>query len=307
MDIHSVFRRLATEAYENGNYARCVEYSQRVGDPIPQDLREMVCDSAYKCGLRLTVNGKLDGARKMLSCALTLAGTHSRRRLCDDRLKLLRQRPQQLPSDVPCPICIDESIVHSVRWLDHCALAPEVDTVFCVGAYRSGFDPQQSNVFSECIRRAKGQGGDSYLDGLTRILQHFAATHLEPELRASIDLIIPIPTAAGRFVERGYCVPTHLGREISQYLSIPVYCDVLLLERETGDLRRLNEAQRRRELEGAFTVSDLEMIQGYRVMIVDDVTTYGTTLRTAGGLLHENGASEVIGLVLAHTESSRRG
>ena len=79
-DLPSLYRRLAVEAFENGDHCKCVAFAQKLGDPIPQDLREMVRDSAYKCGLRLTANGNLHGARKMLGCALTLDGPLSLRR-----------------------------------------------------------------------------------------------------------------------------------------------------------------------------------------------------------------------------------
>ena len=52
-------------------------------------------------------------------------------------------------------------------------------------------------------------------------------------------------------------------------------------------------------LKGAFTVPDPELVDGKAIIVVDDVTTTGATLREATRALSIAGAKSVIGAVIA--------
>ena len=63
----------------------------------------------------------------------------------------------------------------------------------------------------------------------------------------------------------------------------------------------LPAAQRRRNLDGAFTVADPGVIRGKRILIVDDVMTSGATLATLARMLRGAGAENVTAATISRT------
>jgi predicted amidophosphoribosyltransferase len=72
---------------------------------------------------------------------------------------------------------------------------------------------------------------------------------------------------------------------------------------EAPDQHSLPREQRLRNLRGAFAAAPqhTEALRGQRVLLVDDVSTTGTTLRSAALALRQIGAAQVNGLVIART------
>jgi len=91
---------------------------------------------------------------------------------------------------------------------------------------------------------------------------------------------------------------------VERRLAIPAFSGVLVLTRETEDLRNLSRSDRRRELNGAFGVQKPNLIRNRRIVVIDDVVTHGTTMREIGRTLRKVGAKAVFAVVLAHTEAS---
>jgi predicted amidophosphoribosyltransferase len=305
-DPEVVYLKLAKGAFESGNYQRCLEFARKFGSSPPSDLRLPVCISAYKVGVDLAAANKFRDAREMFSLAGTLAEGGPLRRLCQDRLRLVQDPLKQPPlSPEHCPVCRNDPVVREACKVARDMLAPEINEVYCIGAYRSGWDQESSNRFSQAIRSMKSANGKPVAEGLAVLLAHFFVVHLGADIRRRVDLIAPVPTTASRYAKRGFCIPETLAQKVSRTTTIPSYPGLIKLTRETPDLRLLNRSQRQDALEGAFSVSLPEMVQGLTILVVDDVMTYGTTLRQMGHVLRQSGASQVIALVLAHTESSR--
>jgi predicted amidophosphoribosyltransferase len=61
-------------------------------------------------------------------------------------------------------------------------------------------------------------------------------------------------------------------------------------------------AQRRSNLTGAFVLARKELIEGKRVLLVDDVLTTGATVMTCSALLRRGGAKSVTVLTLARVD-----
>ena len=109
--------------------------------------------------------------------------------------------------------------------------------------------------------------------------------------------IVPIPLHATRERERGFnqvsCVLSQLPSELRGH----IHDDVLVRVRPTAPQTRLPRAARLTNLEGAFA-ADPKKVAGTRVIVIDDVTTTGTTLSEAALTLKRAGA-EVESLALA--------
>jgi predicted amidophosphoribosyltransferase len=123
-------------------------------------------------------------------------------------------------------------------------------------------------------------------------------------MRSIIDLIIPVPTNRDRLLQRGFGIPEKMAQVIERRFAIPAFTTVLALARSTANLRGLSKPERKRELKDAFKVRNASLIAGKTVLIIDDVVTYGTTLREVGRTLRRAGVQDVFAIVLAHTESS---
>lgn len=55
-----------------------------------------------------------------------------------------------------------------------------------------------------------------------------------------------------------------------------------------------------KNLVGTFEVQNPEKIRGRNIILIDDVTTTGATLKEAKKVLRASGARKIIGVTLAH-------
>ena len=126
------------------------------------------------------------------------------------------------------------------------------------------------------------------------------------ELLHQANLIVPIPVSSDRLAQRGYNQAWELVKALRQGmgkgagLALP---DALQRGGDTADQHLLDKAQRTRNLTTAFspTHRHLQRLNGAEVLLVDDVSTTGATLRSAASALLGAGAHRVSALVLART------
>lgn len=111
-------------------------------------------------------------------------------------------------------------------------------------------------------------------------------------------VLIPIPLHAARLRRRGYDQALELARPLARQLGLPLVIDVLRRGRETAPQSRLDAAQRRRNLRGAFQVDRSTALPPH-VVLVDDVMTTGATLHAAAVALRRAGVARVDAWVCA--------
>jgi ComF family protein len=113
------------------------------------------------------------------------------------------------------------------------------------------------------------------------------------------DLITFTPLHPRRLAQRGYNQAEILALEASRRLKIPCL-DLLRKITHTKRQVGLRGTQRRKNLEGVFRIKNQELsIKNKKIVIVDDITTTGTTLNECAKVLKEAGAKEVWGLVIS--------
>ncbi len=121
---------------------------------------------------------------------------------------------------------------------------------------------------------------------------------LERDLPTGNLVIVPVPLHKNREFIRGFNQSELIARHVSKRLNIAGGCAlkrVINTQSQvslTGKLRRIN-------LAGAFQCSDRELIENKTVLLIDDVTTTGTTLNECAKILRKNGAKKVFGVVVA--------
>ena len=106
------------------------------------------------------------------------------------------------------------------------------------------------------------------------------------------DLVIPVPLAEAKKRLRGYNQTELLARPIALHFCRPLSTTAMSRLRETQSQVDLKVDERRKNVAGAFT-ADPEEIYRRKVLLIDDVSTTGATLRSAAQALKEAGAAEV--------------
>lgn len=101
--------------------------------------------------------------------------------------------------------------------------------------------------------------------------------------------------------KRGYNQSRLLARRIAYLAGIPLGDDVLV--KKSGNNRQvgLTREERRRNLDGSFTVAKKSEVIGRTVLVVDDVMTTGSTIDSVAKSLKSAGAESVIALTVAVT------
>ncbi|MCL1823598.1 MAG: hypothetical protein FWG44_05285 [Oscillospiraceae bacterium] len=141
---------------------------------------------------------------------------------------------------------------------------------------------------------------------------------LQENVLHKINIIAPIPPRKNSMKKRGYSFPALLAKELAEMTngksaqngkSAPngksaqntkYSRKLLVLLREIKEQKELSAAERAENLKGAFGVGRIKL-QGSNVLIVDDVSTTGSTLEEARRALIKNGAGEVYTAAFAKT------
>lgn len=115
------------------------------------------------------------------------------------------------------------------------------------------------------------------------------------------DIIIPVPMYPAKEKERGYNQSALLGRYLGKLSAAECRTDILYRVRSTAPMNRLGAKERKRNLDGAFSVSEegRKFLSGKRVLLIDDIYTTGTTMEHCSQLIRACGASEIIAVSLA--------
>lgn len=121
--------------------------------------------------------------------------------------------------------------------------------------------------------------------------------------RIAADVLIPIPLHRVKFRERGFNQAEAIAKGVSEITGIPVRADILCRVRYTQTQTKLDQEQRKKNVEEAFSVSRASHgTAGGTVILVDDVITTGATIVAAAQTLRTGGFGKVIAASLALAE-----
>lgn len=117
-------------------------------------------------------------------------------------------------------------------------------------------------------------------------------------------LLIPIPISKDRLKERGYNQMEDVAEEIMRIGGKDCFeysNNILLKIKDSRSQTSIkNRKERLKNVVGCFKVREPNIVGGRNVLIIDDVSTTGATLREAKKILKEAGAKEVNLLSIAH-------
>ena len=127
------------------------------------------------------------------------------------------------------------------------------------------------------------------------IIAHFQLMDNKPDF--SGYSLVPIPLEKRKMKWRGFNQAEEIGKELAEFLKIPLVSDCLIKTRETISQVELPEDARKENVKGTFSVKN--RISGKKILLVDDVYTTGATMTECARVLRESGAKEIIGIAIA--------
>ena len=143
-------------------------------------------------------------------------------------------------------------------------------------------------------------------DGRSQLAHPLSALMIEAgaHLLRGADCVVPIPLHPWRRARRGF----NQAEELARHLGVPMR-RVLWRVRATAPQTALDARARRRNLDGAFSLSPFLTprrrrlwLEGRTVVLIDDVRTTGATLEACASVLKMAGTTEVRALTVAQAD-----
>ncbi len=211
-----------------------------------------------------------------------------------------------------------KNIILDILFPEHCLGCRKSGTLLCalcISHIPEAHDPEIAWALSvydyrdPLVRRAIWELKYKNGKGLADIFGAILADHIFEEIadlalfsgRNKITLV-SIPSTVAHKRKRGYNQSELLARAITRTNSEYEFTEGLLIKtRETVPQARVRSRRERlSNLVGSFSVRDPDLILGKTVILIDDVTTTGATLKEARRALKESGAKKVLAYTIAH-------
>lgn len=201
---------------------------------------------------------------------------------------------------INCPVCGKEG-----EWLcRECAMVIPFDNPF----------KKDNNVRGYLSRLVSfGFYHNPPLRGLITNLKYFNAKAVAPHIEKFIlkflnkysleftgdEIFVPIPLHRNKLWKRGFNQAEVIARIIAKYFNLGLRNDIIKRRWNTEEQTKIDKKERLTNILGAFVCLKSQEIIGRRVVLVDDVYTTGATMQECAKILRENGAKDVVGIVLA--------
>lgn len=142
----------------------------------------------------------------------------------------------------------------------------------------------------DSIRRYKFAGRTGYAKVYGELLSQCITDHL----KGKYDLITWVPLSKKRYRKRGYDQSYLLSKEVAERLEMPLVSTLKKI-RDTPAQSGIQEASARRaNVLGAYMLLDKNLVEGKRVLLIDDVITSNSTLSECACMLRTGGATNVV-------------
>ena len=113
------------------------------------------------------------------------------------------------------------------------------------------------------------------------------------------DIIISVPLSKNGKATRGYNQTDLIAKNISKKLEIYYKSDYLIKIKETKKQSSLNKIERKKNIQNAYIFNKKYNIKNKNIILIDDVFTTGSTVNECLKVLKQNGAREILILIIA--------
>ena len=202
--------------------------------------------------------------------------------LCDEWFRELKQTP------LVCVACRKQQ--PRGKTCRECRRLMSITGVISVGKY-------ESPLLRRGIHWLKFKGVKGVAKPLASLMISRLAV-IAPLKQLQYDAaLVPMPLYKRRLSERGFNQSLELCDIIGEALNIPVY-DIVERSKKTWTQAKLPDSLRNNNVKDAFKIKTRMSVKP-KLIIVDDVTTSGSTLEAVAKLLWAQGVREVWGLTVA--------
>ncbi len=137
----------------------------------------------------------------------------------------------------------------------------------------------------KAVHAFKYNGKQGYAKPFARVIDY-----LFKKQEQSFEIITFVPSNKSHVRKRGYNQAKLLAQELGRFMGLPVV-DTLTKARKTVPMFGLKPEQRRANVLGAFKlICQPSVVNGKRIILVDDIITTGSTASECARVLKENGA-----------------
>ncbi len=148
---------------------------------------------------------------------------------------------------------------------------------------------------AQVIHRLKFKGKTGGVDTLGVLTGQCALDHFE----GRFDLVTWVPLSPKSLRRRGFDQARLLAEGVARLVGMEAVSTLAKEEGRAQQSTLTDPAARRANVLGAFFVENPALVTGRRVLLVDDVTTTGSTSSECGRVLLQSGAAEVYAVTLA--------
>jgi ComF family protein len=172
-----------------------------------------------------------------------------------------------------------------------CALCKEkkdhFDRVFIIGSYESSL--------KEAVHQFKYSKKIQLREYFSVLINDYIEKN---NVLDKVDVIIPVPLFSTKKRERGFNQSELLAKEISKEWDLPLSTENLYRARYTDPQYNLDYIQREKNIKGAFRLKDKNIIEGKRVLLIDDIITTGATVNECSRILKKEGRAKDVSVLL---------
>lgn len=199
-----------------------------------------------------------------------------------------------------CPDCLKTVAFNNGKTCKRCGVGIDGEEDYCNNcSFDKIYFDKSYAVFSyegavqRAILRMKFNGMGRYAKTFAKYLAYLAVkSNLE------FDAVSFPPMSAKSKSKRRYNQAQLLAKYFCNVMDCgEKYLDALVKVKETERQERLNKADRKKNMVGAYGVKT--DVKGKRILVIDDVKTTGATLNECAKVFKKNGAVSVIGLMVS--------
>jgi len=205
--------------------------------------------------------------------------------------------------EILCPMCVSTLSLRSGFLCSVCGRRlPELKVTCHKNAFPiAAATDYRSKAVHELVRALKYRHIVSVGDLIASLIKTFAEKNMT-DISFDNCVIVPIPSSSNRERTRGYNQAEYIARLFIKKIgtSAPLLTHALLKKRDSlSQVTCADYKEREKNVLGSFCVRDAETILGKTVIIFDDVSTSGATMREAARELQRAGAKHIVGFVFA--------
>ena len=117
----------------------------------------------------------------------------------------------------------------------------------------------------------------------------------------TIDIIIPLPLSKKKKRERGYNQCDYIAEGLSHITGIPVLKDCVMRNKSNETQTHKTRDERWKNVEGIFSLTKPEQMEGKHILLIDDILTTGATLTSCAIAIQQGCNCRISVFTLAYT------